>query len=140
MPVCRQGSVARVKLGMATMRVQQQGKKREPDLSHRTFDILGIVLLALVVITFASLALSGTGVLGGAINGLFRALFGRGREHDRRFVGAGPFGLDEDRNKDESPPAHDRALPHPCERHTKILFRRATMKLAVTTSLQAAKE
>lgn len=78
MPVCRQGSVARVKLGMATMRVQQQGKKREPDLSHRTFDILGIVLLALAVITFASLALSGTGVLGGAINGLFRALFGRG--------------------------------------------------------------
>lgn len=60
------------------MRVQQQGKKREPDLSHRTFDILGIVLLALAVITFASLALSGTGVLGGAINGLFRALFGRG--------------------------------------------------------------
>lgn len=60
------------------MRVQQQGKKREPDLSHRTFDILGIVLLALAVITFVSLMLSGTGVLGSAINGLFRALFGRG--------------------------------------------------------------
>lgn len=60
------------------MRVQQKGRKREPDLSHRTYDILGIVLLALAAITFLSLLLSGTGVLGGAINSVFRALFGRG--------------------------------------------------------------
>lgn len=62
---------------MATVRVQQ-GKKREPDLSHRTYDILGIIILALAVITFVSLMLSGTGVLGGAINTVFKALFGRG--------------------------------------------------------------
>lgn len=62
---------------MATVRVQQ-GKKREPDLSHRVYDILGIVILALAVITLASLMLSNTGVLGGAINALFKTLFGRG--------------------------------------------------------------
>jgi len=60
------------------MRVQQGKKKREPDLSHRTYDILGIIVLALAVITFASLMLRGTGVLGGAINTIFTSLFGRG--------------------------------------------------------------
>src|SRR5436190_8684196 len=64
---------------MGSTRVQP-GRKREKekDLSHRAYDILGIVLLALGLITLVSLMLSGTGALGGAINSVFRALFGRG--------------------------------------------------------------
>ncbi|MEQ1821624.1 MAG: DNA translocase FtsK [Fimbriimonadaceae bacterium] len=62
---------------MAATRVPAS-RKREPDLSHRKFDIIGIATLALALVTLVSLMLSGTGLLGEAIGGGFRALFGRG--------------------------------------------------------------
>lgn len=62
---------------MAATRVPAS-RKREPDLSHRKFDIIGIATLALALVTLVSLVLSGTGLLGEAIGGGFRALFGRG--------------------------------------------------------------
>jgi S-DNA-T family DNA segregation ATPase FtsK/SpoIIIE len=51
----------------------------EPEHSHRRFDILGVLLITLAVITVISLALeSNTGLLGQILSGLLRTLFGRG--------------------------------------------------------------
>ncbi len=54
-------------------------RRVEPDHSHRRFDILGVLLITLAVITVISLALeSNTGLLGQVLSGILRTLFGRG--------------------------------------------------------------
>lgn len=53
-------------------------RKREPDLSHRTYDIAGVLLIAFALITVVSLLLSDTGLVGQAIGSVFRVLFGKG--------------------------------------------------------------
>lgn len=53
-------------------------KRGEPDLSHRTFDILGIICLALAIVTLCSLLFAETGVVGIALGGAVRGLFGNG--------------------------------------------------------------
>lgn len=56
------------------------GRRRsEPDGSHRRFDILGVLLFALAVITALSLLFSGTtGLLGGFLSESLSLLFGQG--------------------------------------------------------------
>jgi len=50
-----------------------------PDTSHRRFDILGVLLITLAVITLISLALAdNTGFIGQVLSGLLKTLFGRG--------------------------------------------------------------
>ncbi|HVL38047.1 MAG TPA: DNA translocase FtsK 4TM domain-containing protein, partial [Fimbriimonadaceae bacterium] len=62
-----------------TPRTSASGRRRpEPDVSHRSFDILGVLLLALALIALLSLLLADTGILGGAMSGLLRTLFGNG--------------------------------------------------------------
>jgi S-DNA-T family DNA segregation ATPase FtsK/SpoIIIE len=53
-------------------------RRREPDLSHRTYDVVGILLLAFALLTVVSLVLADTGYLGQALSGAFRLLFGKG--------------------------------------------------------------
>lgn len=54
-------------------------RRTEPDHSHRRFDIIGVLLITLAVITVISLALeSNTGLLGQMLSGLLTTLFGRG--------------------------------------------------------------
>ena len=45
---------------------------------HRVADIVGVLLLALAVFTLLSLVMANTGILGPALSGFFRGLFGRG--------------------------------------------------------------
>ncbi len=54
-------------------------KRRVDDSgSHRGSDIIGVLLVALAIITALSLALANTGFLGQTLSTVFRALFGRG--------------------------------------------------------------
>lgn len=53
-------------------------KRPEPDASHRPFDIGGIFCIALALVTLVSLIVPQTGLLGGALSGSVRALFGSG--------------------------------------------------------------
>src|SRR5690349_22849363 len=49
------------------------------DTSHRRFDILGVLLITLAIITLISLALAeNTGFIGQVLSGLLKTLFGRG--------------------------------------------------------------
>ena len=50
----------------------------EAGNSHRWYDVIGVVLLALAAITLLSLILTNTGVLGGLLRGVLMLLFGRG--------------------------------------------------------------
>ncbi len=53
--------------------------RSEPDVSHRRFDIVGVLLLALALITALSLLFSDTtGLLGGWLSDTLGLLFGRG--------------------------------------------------------------
>ncbi|MFN8219609.1 MAG: DNA translocase FtsK [Fimbriimonadales bacterium] len=51
---------------------------RQADLSHRAYDIAGITLIALGLIVAVSLAMSNAGMLGDALGGFMRMLFGKG--------------------------------------------------------------
>src|SRR5579859_1672640 len=53
-------------------------RRREPDLSHRLYDIAGIALLALALLTVVSLLLADSGIFGQMIETVFRSLFGKG--------------------------------------------------------------
>ena len=53
-------------------------RRREPAFSHRTYDLVGIVLFAVALLTLASLLLSDTGIIGESLLGLFQLLFGKG--------------------------------------------------------------
>jgi DNA segregation ATPase FtsK/SpoIIIE, S-DNA-T family len=62
-----------------TTRPPASGRRRsEPDHSHRVFDIAGVLLIALAVVTALSLILADTGFLGRSISGFLRLLFGSG--------------------------------------------------------------
>jgi S-DNA-T family DNA segregation ATPase FtsK/SpoIIIE len=50
----------------------------EPEPTHRLTDIAGVLVVAVAIVAALSLALADTGVLGGALEGLMRALFGHG--------------------------------------------------------------
>lgn len=56
------------------------GRRRaEPDVSHRRFDILGVLLFALALVTALSLMFSGTtGIVGGFLSESLSLLFGQG--------------------------------------------------------------
>ena len=59
--------------------VRRRSTTTEPQESHRRFDILGVLLISLAVITVISLGLAeNTGLLGQLLSGLFRTMFGRG--------------------------------------------------------------
>ncbi len=53
-------------------------RRHEPDLSHRKFDIFGVLLIAIGLVLLFSQLLADTGIVGSAINAVFRSLFGRG--------------------------------------------------------------
>jgi len=53
-------------------------RRNEPDLSHRKFDIAGVLLIAIGLVLLFSQLLSDTGILGFAVSTVFRSLFGRG--------------------------------------------------------------
>lgn len=53
-------------------------RRGEPDLSHRWYDIFGVTLIALGIVTILSMILSNTGVVGGVLKDVLRLLFGRG--------------------------------------------------------------
>lgn len=55
---------------------RKAGKQQET--SHRVWDIVGVLLLALALFTLLSLVLRDTGVLGSLVGGTVRAIFGRG--------------------------------------------------------------
>jgi DNA segregation ATPase FtsK/SpoIIIE, S-DNA-T family len=62
-----------------TTRTPLRGKRRsEPDVSHRRSDIFGVLLLALAVVALLSLFLGDTGVIGRALSGFLKLLFGKG--------------------------------------------------------------
>lgn len=54
-----------------------RGRKPSPEPSHRASDVIGIVLIALALVTAVSLAVSESGVLGQALSAFFKSLFGR---------------------------------------------------------------
>jgi DNA segregation ATPase FtsK/SpoIIIE, S-DNA-T family len=62
-----------------TTRPSASGKKRPPakSSSHHGNDIVGVLLIALGIITFISLLMANTGVLGEALSGFLKTLFGR---------------------------------------------------------------
>jgi S-DNA-T family DNA segregation ATPase FtsK/SpoIIIE len=53
-------------------------RRKEPDLSHRKFDLFGVLLIAIGIILLLSQVLADTGIIGAAIGVVFRTLFGRG--------------------------------------------------------------
>lgn len=53
-------------------------RRRDPEPSHRAYDIAGVLLVALGLLTALSLFLADTGILGQAISTMFRTLFGKG--------------------------------------------------------------
>ncbi len=55
------------------------GRRQAEDVSsHRGSDIVGVLLIALAIITALSLAVANTGFLGQVLSAVFRGLFGRG--------------------------------------------------------------
>ncbi len=61
-------------------RTPAPGKRRPSaakETSHRGHDIAGVLLIALGVVTLISLLIADTGVLGGALSGFFKSLFGK---------------------------------------------------------------
>jgi DNA segregation ATPase FtsK/SpoIIIE, S-DNA-T family len=55
------------------------GRRRaEPEASHRFYDIGGVLLITLAVLTILALSLPNTGVIGSLIEGGLKLLFGRG--------------------------------------------------------------
>jgi DNA segregation ATPase FtsK/SpoIIIE, S-DNA-T family len=62
----------------ATTRSAARRNRQEPDLSHRPFDIAGLLLLALAVLIVLSLVMADTGLLGLALSSAFLGLFGKG--------------------------------------------------------------
>lgn len=67
-------------------------KSAEPP-SHRATDIWGIAVLSLAVLTALSLLLPNTGLVGGAIDTVFRTLFGRGAWATPFVLAIAGFGL-----------------------------------------------
>lgn len=55
---------------------RKPGKQQES--SHRSWDMVGVLLIALAIFTFLSLILRDTGFLGGLVGGTVRAIFGQG--------------------------------------------------------------
>ncbi len=54
-----------------------KGRPAPKPSTHRTHDIVGVLLIALGVITLISLMIANTGVLGGVLSGFFKTIFGR---------------------------------------------------------------
>lgn len=61
-------------------------RRTDREGSHRRFDILGVLLLSSALVALLSLLLGNTGLIGGALEGFFRLLFGSG-------AWAAPFAL-----------------------------------------------
>jgi DNA segregation ATPase FtsK/SpoIIIE, S-DNA-T family len=61
-----------------TRPASRRRREAEESISHLHADVVGILLVALAIITALSLALSNTGVLGQALSSVFHALFGNG--------------------------------------------------------------
>ena len=73
------GKTTRMKVSTRPSTSARRRTVIEPPPSHRHFDILGVLLVSLAVITVISLALTeNTGLLGTLLGGLLRTLFGRG--------------------------------------------------------------
>src|SRR5437868_2041245 len=63
-------------LRMSVTNSPARRRRREPDVSHRVYDLAGVTMVALAILTVISLLLSDTGLLGQAISTVFRLLFG----------------------------------------------------------------
>lgn len=61
-----------------SMRQSRVARKVRPEGEHRTFDIVGVLLITLGLVTGLSLAFFDTGILGAAAGGALRGLFGGG--------------------------------------------------------------
>ncbi|GMV87628.1 MAG: cell division protein FtsK [Chthonomonas sp.] len=51
--------------------------KKVEEPSHRPYDVLGVVFIALALVTVASLTVADSGLVGQALGGFFRTLFGQ---------------------------------------------------------------
>lgn len=63
---------------MSTQGKIRPRKRGENDLSHRPYDILGIVFVALGIVTIVSLLVPETGLIGRSLGSAVRVLFGTG--------------------------------------------------------------
>jgi hypothetical protein len=60
-----------------TTRPSGKGRASAKTSTHRGHDIAGVLLIALGIVTLISLAIANTGVLGEALSGFFKTLFGK---------------------------------------------------------------
>lgn len=53
-------------------------RRKQPDTSEKMYDLIGVFLIAFALLTLLSLFLSDTGLIGRAVSGGIRTLFGKG--------------------------------------------------------------